>query len=184
MTPMKNFGTLLLFIISTTILPGCKPVKVVDYRPGVQAKTLAVYKTFNFYQLHVSGNKGPNFETNFDICKKAISSQMTSRGFTEVTDSGDLSINIGILLQVKNQNGISDEMQYMSEPNYTWTEKQESQGKLKVGTITIEMVDTNKKQGLWIGAISGIVPPNEAAKQKRINYGVTILFEKFPVKVK
>src|SRR6185295_7306691 len=181
---MKNFGKVLLLVFASSLLPGCQPVKVIGYSPGVEVKTLVAYKTFSFYKLSVTGNKGPNFVANFELCKKAIASQMISRGFREVDDSGDLSINIGILLLNGSQTGTIDEVQYMSKPDYSWLVNQKTEGKARTSTITVEMVDQNKRAGVWIGSISGAVPIREPAKQKRINQGIQALFEKFPVKIK
>ena len=180
---MKNFGKALLLVITTSLLPGCTPVKVAGYSPGVEVKTLTAYKTFNFYKVSVTGKKGPNFVANFEFCKKAIASQMISRGFKQVDDSGELSINIGILLS-SSEPGTTNEIQYMSEPDYSWLVREKSDGKPKTSIITIEMVDQTKREGVWIGSFSGAVPIREPAKQKRIDLGVKALFEKFPVKVK
>jgi len=172
----------LLFLITITLLPGCTSVKVVDYTADVQAQTFTAYKTFNVFKLIVKGKEGPNFKANFELCKSAIASQMKSRGFTEVDDSGDLSINIGIMLSTSEPG--KDEMQYASEPDYSWLVRPKTKERPTVGTITIELVDAAKRSGLWSGSFSGSISAGEAGKQKKINQGIDLLFEKFPVKPK
>src|SRR6187399_3132948 len=97
----------LLSTISVIVFASCAPppVKVESYSPGVNPKVLTAFKTFSFYKLHVTGDAAPYFETNLEACKKAIASQMTSRGFAEVPDDGEMAINIGVVLHVKNQPG-------------------------------------------------------------------------------
>jgi hypothetical protein len=178
-----NNSTNLVSIICVIVMVACAPppVKVESFSPGVNPKALTAFKTFDFYKLHVTGDAGPYFETNLEACKKAVASQMISRGFTEVATGGELAINIGVMLHVKNQPGASTQMRYMSEPNYTWHNKLKTQ-KNREGTITVEMVDTSKKSGVWIGVFSGAAPKEEEGKLKNIDEGVALLFEKFPVR--
>jgi hypothetical protein len=181
---MNNF-TKLTVIMSLMLVAACAPppVKVENYSPGVTANRLSAYKTFSFYKLHVTGDMGLYFETNLEHCKKAIASQMTSRGFAEAATDGDLGINIGVMLDVKNQSGASTQMRYMSEPDYTRHYQLKSE-KNRVGTITIEMIDASKKSSVWIGTFSGAAPKNEDEKRQNIDQGVALLFGKFPVIVK
>ena len=176
---MKKNILFLLFAASS-----CSTVNIVgvDKAPDF---ALANYKTFNFYEVNVSGDAlGPNTDTNLKLLKEAITKQLTARGLTSASESSDLLINIGVLVAEKIQtretdfNNPADRTAYMNQRNYQWHTHEVEVGKYRQGTVTVHLVERTANQLVWRGSADSILPNKEKNVPALIDEGIAKLFEK------
>lgn len=159
------------------------PVRVVDYQKKTESD-LTQFKTFYFYNLEEPETKGPNFEANISLLKKAIQTEMEKRGYSLQENGGDILINIGVkieeVVQTRETNFRTDGMQYMGQRNYTWESQEIEVDRYKEGTIALDFIDPIKKQLVWSGSVAGTTTENRKKIEARINTAIESLFKKFP----
>ena len=171
--------------IALTILlfSACVPVRVVHSQKEFKGD-LSMYKTFSYFKTEKSGLIGPNFNSNLELLKKAISKEMNALGITEVENNGDLLVNIGIVVkeevQTRETDIRTDGMRYMGQRNYHWESQEIEVDRYKEGTVKVEMVDAAHNEGLWSGSVAGTVTDNQEKTTERINEAIALLFKKFP----
>lgn len=179
---------LFLIALSALVLGSCASSKVLENKaaPGVD---LSSYKTFDFYKVTPQGDtmRG-RFTENAIKMQNAIAAEMEKRGFTRSSDNPDMLINIGMVLkdtvQTRETNFVTDAPRYMGTRNYSWQAGEVVVGHYKIGTATIEMVDTKKNEMVWVGTVQDIVPEKQSKVDEAIKNGIAYLFKKFPVQPK
>ncbi len=173
--------TPLLLLLLITI--SCMPVRVVDYQK--QSETdLKQYKTYAYASIEEPENKGPFFEENVTILKKAIDKEMAARNYARVETGADLLINIGSSIEEKVQTRETDfrtdGMQYMGQRNYHWETEEVEVDRYKEGTVALDFIDIEKNKLVWRGTVAGTVTNNRKKIEARINTAIENLFKKFP----
>ncbi len=172
-----------LFFVLILLMGSCMPVRVVDYQKKTESD-LTQFKTFYFYNLEEPETKGPNFEANISLLKKAIQTEMEKRGYSLQENGGDILINIGVkieeVVQTRETNFRTDGMQYMGQRNYTWESQEIEVDRYKEGTIALDFIDPIKKQLVWSGSVAGTTTENRKKIEARINTAIESLFKKFP----
>jgi len=68
----------------------------------------------------------------------------------------------------------------MGQRNYHWEVEEVVVGVYKVGTISVEMVDTEADNAVWEESSSNVLRKQKNAR-KRIDKGVARIFKKFDV---
>lgn len=174
---MKNLTILLALVVM-----GCGSVRV----KGVQqAKdfTLAKYKTFGFYQVESSGDAlGPNYTSNLELLKKAITKQFQAKGLTPASDNPDLLVNIGIVVSEEVQtretsfSDPGDRVAYMGQRNYHWQSQEVVVGTYKQGSVTLDLVDRSTGNLVWQGTAESVLPEKEQKIPELIEKGMEELF--------
>ncbi len=175
---MKQF---VIYIMLWCLL-ACSTARVVktEKAPGIDFTS---YKTYDFYELDASGDTtGNRFEPYTAILKQAISRELEAKGYRQDADP-DLRVNIGIVVKEETQTretNIREAPRYMGQRRYSWKSEQVEVGRYKVGTATIDLVDSRKNMMVWQGVMEGIISKKENSYEDDVNKGVTELFEKFP----
>jgi hypothetical protein len=176
---MKYAG-IFLFL---AVLFACSTARVVktEKAPGVDFST---YKTYDFYELEASGDTtGNKFGPYTALLRQAISKELNAKGYQQRSADPDLRVNIGIVVKEETQTretNIREAPRYMGQRRYSWKSEQVEVGRYKVGTATIDLVDSRKDMMVWQGIMEGIVSNRKSNYESDVNKGVTQLFEKFP----
>ncbi len=176
------------FLLAVTLF-ACSGVKVanVSAEPGVD---LSKYKTFGFYKVKASGDTiSASFDRRAGYLKDAITTEMTSRGYTLAENNPDLYVNIGILVSNEIQTRETDwrtdgRYTYMGQRNYSWHSQEIEVGRYREGTVTLHFVEAANNKMLWKGSAEGVIPEKEKNMPKAAQTGMSELFKKFPVAVK
>jgi hypothetical protein len=139
------------------------------------------YKSFSFLPVDQSNSEVPAFSESVVYLKEEITKQMNARGLSENNSGADLNINLGIVIQNKNQTRetslATDPFMYFGQRNYTWQSQEIVVNKYKEGTLTMHLVDPSSNKAVWIGVISEIIPNKQEKKQELIEKAVLQIFE-------
>lgn len=170
---MKIFyPTLVCFVFMTICLA---------YIP-VQGQNTSDYQTFNFLDFDVELlTEHQVEEKNIDYLKSAIVREMESKGLKQASNP-DLAINIGLVVEEEVQTRETDarDMRYMGQRNYTWEVEEVVVGVYKVGTVSIEFVDTKENKAVWEKSDANVIRKSKGV-QKKIDKAVKRIFKKFDV---
>jgi len=107
--------------------------------------------------------------------------ELESRGLQQ-GENPDLAVNIGVVIEEEVQTRETDyrDIRYMGQRNYHWEVEEVVVGVYKVGTISVEMVDTEADNAVWEESSSNVLRKQKNAR-KRIDKGVARIFKKFDV---
>ena len=172
-----------LVILICVLAFGCSGITIKNVQ---QAENFALskYKTFGFFNVDASGDAlGPDYNTNLDLLKKAITKQFAAKGLTP-SDNPDLKVNIGIVVSKEVQtretsfSNPGDRTAYMGQRNYSWQSQEVVVRTYKQGTVTLDMVDQPTGKLVWQGTATGVVPDKQKNVPTMIEQGMTELFMK------
>lgn len=154
-----------------------------DSKSGVN---LAQYKTYGFMdKVARSDSAGGHSSAYVFELKRAVARELEARGYQPASQP-DLWVNIGLMTQEQVQTRPANYRTdgapyYIGQRNYHWQANDIPVGTYQAGTATIELVDAARKELVWQGTTTSILPksPDRAAKQ--IDKGVADVFARFPV---
>jgi hypothetical protein len=174
-----------LFCSLAILLAACGGPRVVSTQSAT-GKELSKYKTFDFYQLQASGDTIPGkFAERSALLKDAIASQLSSHGFTQVSENPDLLVNIGIVVKEEVQTrttDIRDAPRYMGQRNYHWESQEIEVDRYRVGTATVEMVEAASNALIWKSVVEDVIPDKDQKVPAAVQKGIEEMFSKFPAK--
>ncbi|MGI4865885.1 MAG: DUF4136 domain-containing protein [Janthinobacterium lividum] len=155
----------------------------VDQKSGVN---FANYKTYNFMD-EVARNDSAFQRSStgiFDL-KLAVTQELERRGYRKAAQP-DLWVNIGIVTQTRTQTRPGDFRtdalpSYIGQRNYHWDARDVAVGQYEEGTATIELVDATRKELVWQGITTSVLPKVRTKATKQIGKAVETVFEQFPV---
>ncbi len=159
----------------------CNTPRVLN-REKAPGADLSTYKSFDFYNTSAEGDTMQGrYNDRFDALKDAVASELQERGMTISTSDPDLLVNIGIVIdeevQTRETNFAQDAPKYIGQRRYSWKTEQIEVGRYRVGTATIDLIDAEKKQMVWTGAVEGVIPEKESKRKKVIAKGIDKLFD-------
>lgn len=132
------------------------------------------YKTYSWEQVQT---KDPLM---VDRIKSAVNGTLAAKGFMEVPSGGDLSIVA--IETTKNQqsldtfyNGFGGGWRWGGFGDATTTTEN-----YKVGTLVVDLFDTNTKKLLWRGSASDTLSNKSEKNIDNLDKGVEKMFKKFP----
>lgn len=170
----------LLSVFLLVAISACSAVKIlkVDKAEGF---SLSDYETFDFYTVDISGDASPSYNERVGWIKDEIAKQLTQKGLTQTSASPDLLLNIGIVLEEKEQTRettIMDAPRYAGQRNYHWESEEVVVNHYKEGTVSVDFVDTKTNSRVCEAVASAVVVKNDATAKKNIASGVTKVLEK------
>jgi hypothetical protein len=158
-------------------------VTVLDQAPSF---TLSSYKTFSFYETDATGALSENYERNMDYLKEEIAKHMAYRGLMRNDKESDLKINLGVVVEEKEQtretNLATDPgtFNYIGQQRYTWKTEEIKVGSYRQGTVTVHLVDAGKNEAVWVGVSERILAEREDRLMQTIKDGVEEMFDNIP----
>lgn len=139
------------------------------------------YQTFDFldFDVKVLTEHQVN-EQNVEYMKTAITKELESRGLQKAPNP-DLAINIGLVVEEEVQTRETDirDMRYMGQRNYHWEVEEVPVGVYKMGTVSVEMVDTRENKVIWREQEKNVINKNPSKVRNKIDKGVARMFKKF-----
>ena len=175
---MRLSVIILLFVIT-----GCSAGRVVktEKAEGVNFQN---FKTFDFFKLEASGDTSSSkFAAYTGILREAISRELKAKGYNESGNNPDLLVNIGIVVKEETQTretNIREAPRYIGQRRYSWKSQDVVVGHYKSGTVTIDLVESQKNNMVWQGVLEGIIAEKQKGYESDINKAITNLFAKFP----
>ena len=144
------------------------------------------YQTFDFIDFDVQLLTEHQInQQNVEYLKAAIVKQLEAKGLKQSTNP-DLAVNIGVVVEEEVQTRETDirDMRYMGQRNYHWEVEEVVVGVYKMGTVSIELVDTQQNKAVWEESESNVINKKQKNVQKKIDKGVARIFKKFdPAKI-
>ncbi len=175
------YGVSLLFLC----LLSCQTAKV-SVLDKSSTFTLSDYETFGFYETGVSGALSDNYERNLDFLKEEIAKHMVFRGLMRNDKEPELKINLGVLVEEKDQtrktNLATDPgtFNYIGQQRYTWKSEEIKVGSYRFGTVTVHLVDAAKNEAMWVAVTERILAEKEDRLIQTIKDGVEKMFDYIP----
>jgi hypothetical protein len=149
--------------------------------PSITSLAQGKYQTFDFLDLDVELLTEHQInQENADYLKTAIARELTAKGL-EQSSNPDLAVNIGVVVEEEVQTRETDirDMRYMGQRNYHWEVEEVVVGVYKVGTVSVELVDTKANRAVWEESESNVINKKQKNVQKKIDKGVSRIFKKF-----
>ena len=148
---------------------------------AVQAQSGSRYQTFDFldFDVKVLTTHIVNHE-NVAYMKSAIADELKAKGLKQASDP-DLAVNIGVVVEEEVQTRETDirDMRYMGQRNYHWEVEEVPVGTYKMGTVSIDLVDTKQNKLVWSESARNVIDQNSKKVRKKIDKGVSKIFKKF-----
>lgn len=142
---------------------------------------LSAYKSYTFLEVDQSESEVPAFSQSVKYLKQEIAKQLAARGISENNSDPDLEINLGIVIENKEQTRetslATDPFMYTGQRNYTWQSQEIVVGKYKEGTLTVHLIDTETNKAAWVGVVSKVIPDKQEKKQAAIEDAVLEVFQ-------
>ncbi|MDH3708912.1 MAG: DUF4136 domain-containing protein [Cyclobacteriaceae bacterium] len=174
---------LLLLILLVAFKLSCWSQVLVSYDKSKDLD-MSQYKTFKIVKLDIKTM--PDFEPKQEGISQfmqQVTNKMRELGYEPVEDNADLLINFGVTIQEQAQTretSIRDAPRYIGQRNYHWESEEIVIGYYKEGTVTMDLVDSQKDEMIWQAVVRGVVQDKEKGRAKRIARSVEKLFKKFP----
>ena len=136
------------------------------------------YKTYSWEKVQT---KDPLL---VDRIKSAVNASLAAKGWTQVESGGDVSVvamDITHNQQTLNTfyDGFGGGWRFGGFGDATTTTET-----YKVGTLVVDLFDTNTKNLIWRGSSSDTLSNNSSKNTKNLNKGVQKMFDHFPPEVK
>jgi hypothetical protein len=168
-----------LVVIVLFFLGACSPVRILNVYKA-EGFALGNYKTFDFFKVDASGELSPSYMDRVELIKAEIARHLNQRGLQQTAAAPDLLINIGIVVEEKEQTRettIMEAPRYIGQRNYHWESEEVVVNRYKEGTVTVHFVDRQSNRLVCEGIASAVVVEKEEAIRKNIAEGVKKLFE-------
>ncbi len=170
----KTIVVSIAMIMFSTIASVAQQVKT-DYD---RKANFSQYKTYSWSGVKT---KDPLL---VDRIKNAVNSTLAAKGLTQVDSGGDLSITaMEITKDQQTLNTFYDD----GFGGWRWGgfgDAQTTTETYKVGTLVLDLFDTQTKKLVWRGSSSDTVSENSNKNIKNLNKGVEKMFKHFPPEAK
>ena len=147
-----------------------------DYDRGAN---FARYKTYSWEQVKTKD------ALDVDRIKNAVNSVLAAKGWTQVDSGGDVSIVV--METTRDQqtlntfyNGLGGGWGWRRFGGGGFGEATTTTDTYKVGTVVVDLFDTNTKQLIWRGSSSDTLSKNSDKNIKNLDKGVEKMFKNFP----
>ena len=135
------------------------------------------YKTFSFEKIQT---EDPLW---VDRIKSAVGASLTARGLSQVDSGGDISVVAVGMTKTQQRldtfyNGFGGGWRWGGRFGDATTTTETYQ----VGTLVVDLFDSNTKELLWRGSASGTVSNKSDSNIKNLDKGVQKMFKKYPPK--
>jgi hypothetical protein len=139
------------------------------------------YKTYSWGNVHT---QNPLW---VDRAKAAVNSALAAKGWTEVESGGDVSI---MAMEMTKDHRTLNTYYDNFGGGWGWRwgggfgdgfgTSTTTEDTYKVGTLVVDLFDTNTKKLIWRGSASDTLSDNSDKNIKNLNMGVQKMFEHFP----
>lgn len=186
--------TAALILLFLLLLTACGSAKIASDFDKEQDFTS--YKTFSFLNWHPDNSKMID-EVERNRIYKVITEEMEARGYKKVAVSGELAINIIVMIDKKKNYtamynmyrpsyygysyGYYNGGAYYSNYNYTYSPYSVTTVDNLYGGIVIDLYDVKKKEQIWQGSATGKVSNDEKTRSLGGPRAIQSIFEKYPV---
>ena len=135
------------------------------------------YKTFSFEKIQT---EDPLW---VDRIKSAVGASLTARGLSQVDSGGDISVVAVGMTKTQQRldtfyNGFGGGWRWGGRFGDATTTTETYQ----VGTLVVDLFDSNTKELLWRGSASGTVSNKSDSNIKNLDKGVQKMFKNYPPK--
>jgi len=135
------------------------------------------YKTFSFEKIQT---EDPLW---VDRIKSAVGASLTARGLSQVDSGGDISVVAVGMTKTQQRldtfyNGFGGGWRWGGRFGDATTTTETYQ----VGTLVVDLFDSNTKELLWRGSASGTVSNKSESNIKNLDKGVQKMFKNYPPK--
>jgi hypothetical protein len=135
------------------------------------------YKTFSFEKIQT---EDPLW---VDRIKSAVGGALTAKGLSQVDSGGDISVMAVGMTKTQQRldtfyNGFGGGWRWGGRFGDATTTTETYQ----VGTLVVDLFDSNTKELLWRGSASGTVSNKSDSNIKNLDKGVQKMFKKYPPK--
>jgi len=163
--------TLVVFVLTAASL--AQQVKT-DYDRDAN---FSKYKTFSFEKIQT---EDPLW---VDRIKSAVGASLTARGLSQVDSGGDISVVAVGMTKTQQRldtfyNGFGGGWRWGGRFGDATTTTETYQ----VGTLVVDLFDSNTKELLWRGSASGTVSNKSESNIKNLDKGVQKMFKNYPPK--
>ena len=147
-----------------------------DYDRGAN---FARYKSYSWEQVKTKD------ALDVDRIKNAVNSVLAAKGWTQVDSGGDVSIVV--METTRDQqtlntfyDGLGGGWGWRRFGGGGFGEATTTTDTYKVGTVVVDLFDTNTKQLIWRGSSSDTLSKNSDKNIKNLDKGVEKMFKNFP----
>ncbi|WP_114749527.1 DUF4136 domain-containing protein [Pleomorphovibrio marinus] len=174
-----------VIMLMAVMCVSCQSTKISVLEQSPEFK-LANYDTFGFYNTETTGVLSDNYQRNIDFLQEEIAKQMAFRGIMITDEDPELMINLGVLVEKKDQtretNLATDPgtFNYIGQQRYTWKAEQIKVGSYRKGTVTVHLVDAKQNKALWVAVTERILSEKEDRLMQTIKDGVEEMFDYIP----
>ncbi len=179
---MKNITLALIALL--LVVSSCSGLKVAQHFDEeidfTQHKTFFIMPPDPFIDLHVN-------KYDKELLIHYIAEEMKARGYKQNEATGDLVVNMSLIMNDKT--GFTNYNQYYHMSGYrfvyTWGYGYSGgyyQYTIKKGTLIIDVFDNRLKKLAWQAIGNGSVEEDEIKRSKNIPHVIQKMFYKYPVK--
>ena len=166
---------MIVLAVSLTSISFAQQIKT-DYDRNANFRQ---YKTFSFEKVQTKD------QLWVDRITSAISAALTAKGLTQVSSGGDLSI---VAIEMTKDQQTLNTFYDNFGGGWRWGEglgeATTTTNTYRVGTLVVDLFDTNSKKLIWRGSESDALSDKSSKNIKNLDKGVEKLFKEYPPKAK
>ena len=143
------------------------------------------YKTYSWGKVHTQDSLWG------DRIKTAVASALAAKGWTEIESGGDVSI---MAMEMTEDHRTLNTFYDNFGGGWGWGRwggglggfgtSTTNEGTYEVGTLVVDLFDTNSKKLIWRGSASDTLSDKSEKNIKKLNSDVQTMFDHFPPEVK
>ena len=177
---MKKFSLTSISISIVMLLAySCTTIRVLNVNKEADF-SLSDYETYDFYKINIDTTAFPEYNKRFIWVEEELMKQLGNNGLERSVTNPDLFINIGIMMETKQQTRQTDfsDAVFMYQRNYKWESEEIVLGEYHEGTFAIDFVkaEDNSLQCMVVG--DAVIVKKEREAKKNIEVGLKKMFRK------
>ena len=173
-----KFTSISIFI-AMLLAYGCTTIRILNVNKESDFSLLD-YETYDFYKINIDTTAFPEYNKRFIWVEEELMKQLETNGLRRSLTNPDLLINIGILMETKQQTRQTDfsDAVFMYQRNYKWESEEIVLGEYHESTFAIDFVkaEDNSLQCMVVG--DAVIVKKEKDAKKNIETGLKKMFQK------
>ncbi|UHG89907.1 DUF4136 domain-containing protein [Spirosoma oryzicola] len=178
---MKIVPGIALMLFALVI--GCSPSYRVTQNKTDKSATWSAYRTFAFIDTNrISPSPQDAYQAVVEQIKRAVTTELTNRGYQQTNDNPDLLVNIGAVMKEKTQTRqttIYEAPFYTGQRRYHWQSQEVPVGTYQEGTVNLHVVDSQRNALIWDVAVSSVLNRQQVTPVQ-VGEAIHKVFTKFP----
>lgn len=174
-------------LLPALALAACTAQQAVTHAESKPNVDLRSYHTYQFQDDAARRDTTLRYsEANLLDLKQSVAGQLAARGLRPATEHPDLLVNLTLTVEQRTQTRpayykTDGAPFYIGQRNFHWEAGDIPVGTYRAGTATIDLVDATRKELVWQGTTTAVLPRQPDRASQQVAAAVAEVFKQYPV---